>query len=279
MFRMTRWLFLALTPWLCLPASSPDEHRERLRKTMHLLEKDDENLGKLLFLRRREVREYDGDGKLKSKRSVTSRREPYEELVVSRVIARNDQPLTAEELKQQEESIKAGVASFRAAQAKQKDNKTSSGKKDGEDLFRDIPEAFDFKLVGTEKKLGHEALVYEFTPRKGYSPRSFKLKFLEKTKGTAWVDKATSQLIYAEAEVYETVNVGLGLIGRMTKGTQFRLQRNEVAPGIWAVESQHFKFDARFMLVKTFRQEVDERRSEFRQRPRVETSAANGAAQ
>jgi hypothetical protein len=276
---MTRWLFLALTPLLCLPASSQDEHRERLRKTMHLLEKDDENLGELLFLRRREVREYDADGKLKSKRSVTSRREPYEELVVGRVIARNDQPLTAEELKQQEESIKAGVASFRAAQAKQKDKKPSSGKKDGENLFRDIPEAFDFKLVGTEKKLGHEALVYEFTPRKGYSPRSFKLKFLEKTKGTAWVDKATSQLIYADAEVYETVNVGLGLIGRMTKGTQFRLQRNEVAPGIWAVESQHFKFDARFMLVKTFRQEVDERRSEFRQRPRVETSAGKRAAQ
>ncbi len=279
MVRMSRWLIVLLMPLLCPASSSPDEHRETFRKTMQLLEKDDENLGKLLYLRRREVREFDGGGKLKSKWSVTSRREAYEDLVVSRDIARNDKPLSAEELKKQEEAIKAGVANFRANQDRKETKKPSKKQNDDKELFRDIPEAFDYKLIGVENKLGREALLFEFTPRNGYSPRSYKLKFLEKTRGKAWVDKATNQLIYAEAEVYETVNLALGLIGRMTKGTQFRLQRIEVAPGLWVVESQSFKFDARFMLVKTFRQEVDERRSEFQLRPKPETAAQNRAGQ
>jgi hypothetical protein len=266
-------------PLLLLAASafpeSVDENRNVIRKAAELLVKDDENWAKLLFVRRREVKELDSAGKLKSKNSVTVRREPYEDLVVSRVIARNDLPLTAAEHKKQDETIKSGVDSLRQRIAKEGPQKpeTQRRKSGDAEIIQQFPEALDYKLIGSENKFGHQTNVYEFSPRAGYSAPNLKYRMFEKVRGKCWVDKATNQLVLVEAEVYDHVTVGFGVVGRIGKGTQFRLQRNEALPGMWVVESQTMKFDARLMLVKNLRQEVDVRYSEFRLRPETKQTA------
>src|SRR5262249_41008540 len=193
--------------------------------------------------------------------------EPFEELVITRVIARNDKPLDAEEAKKQEEIIRARVVSARAANANTSQRKPAARNNDDDEILRGFVEALEFKLTGTEKRNGRETLVLEFSPRPNYTVKSYKLRICEKVRGKAWIDKESSQLARADAEVFETVSIGFGVVGRIAKGTTFHIERREVAPGMWLPESQLVKADARLLLVKTVRTESDTRFSEFQPRP------------
>src|SRR5262249_16277632 len=124
-------------------AASLDDNRELMRKAVDLLRKDDQNLGKFLFVRRSETSEFDSDGQLKTKRSVTIRRERFEELVITRVIARNDKPLDAEEAKKQEEIIRARVVSARAANANTSQRKPAARNNDDDEILRGFVEALE----------------------------------------------------------------------------------------------------------------------------------------
>jgi hypothetical protein len=79
----------------------------------------------------------------------------------------------------------------------------------------------------------------------------------------------------ADAEVFDTVNIGLGLIGRVEKGTRFFLERRKVAPDFWMISDQVVKFDARIMLVKIIQQENRSQRSEIRSKADIDRAAAS----
>jgi hypothetical protein len=272
-------LFALSLPLLANPEDL-EKNREIIRRSAHLLKQDDANLDKFFFLRRKETKELDSDGKVKSRSVITTRRELYDGLTITRVVARDDKPLTEAELKQQEERIKAEIAAARKRRAEEQDKpkppsasrKTES---DGDLMVKEFPEALDYRLVGSETRRGRETMVFEFTPRPGYKPRNFKMKFFEKMRGKVWIDKATSEMVSAEAEIFETINIGFGVVGTMRKGTRFSLQRQEAAQGLWVTDSFQVRFAARLMLVKSFFQELDTRITEFQLRPQAVSSAAN----
>ncbi|MFN7933730.1 MAG: hypothetical protein U0R19_10400 [Bryobacteraceae bacterium] len=269
-------LLWALTP--STQAASPEEHRPVMRKAAELLIKADGNLDKLFFIRRRETRELDATGAVKSKEAITVRRDPYEDLVVTRVIARDDKPLSPEEMKEQEETIRKGIASYREKLAKLGPQKPTP-KKDDEDekaLIREFPEAVDFTLTGPETFRGRDSLAYTFVPRPGYSPKSMKSRMFEKMRGRCIIDKATGELVFVDAEIFDNLSLAFGLAAKVTKGTTFRMTRVEAAPGIWVEEDMHARFSARIMLFKNMRQEVSTRYTEFRPRPpKAQQRAAN----
>jgi hypothetical protein len=81
-------------------------------------------------------------------------------------------------------------------------------------------------------------------------------KVFTKMNGRLWVDKADRELVRAEAETFDTVNVGLGFLGRVEKGTRFRLARTRLPDGAWVLDSQRIRFGARVLLVKWMGKEI-----------------------
>lgn len=259
-------LLLVLMP--VAAANAAEDHRQVMRKAAELLIQADGNLDKLFFTRRRETREFDAGGAVTSKGAITVRREPYEDLVIMRTIAKNDQPLSPREIQAQEENIRKGVAQYRQRLAKEGPRKPAAKKEeDHMALIREFPDAMDFKLLGPEAFHGREGFAYEFTPRPGYSPKSMKSRMFEKMKGKCILDKGTGELVLVDAEMFDNVNLAFGLAAKVTKGTKFRMARTEAAPGIWVEQEMHARFAARFMLFKSMRQEIDTRYTEFRPRP------------
>lgn len=278
-----RWLglFVLSLPLLANPEEL-EKNRVIMRRAAELLKQDDSNLDKFYFLRRRETKELDSDGKVKSRTVVTTRREAYDGLTITRVVARDDKPLPPDELKRQEEGIRHNVAEYRRKQAEEKANPkpAPSRKKEDSDadmMIREFPEALDYRLAGTEMRRGRETLIFDFSPRPGYKPKNFKMKFFEKMKGRIWVDKASNEMVAGDAEIFETINIGFGVVGTMRKGTRFHMERHEAAPGLWVSDSMQVRFAARFMLVKSFFQEMDTRITEFQLRPQPVAAAANSA--
>lgn len=280
-----RWLGLL---FLCLPllANSDDleKNREVIRRAAQLLKQDDANLDKFHFLRRKETKELDSNGSVKTRSILTTRRESIEGFTVTRVVARDDQPLSDTEQKQQEERIKAEIASLRRRTAEEKANpKPATTPKrtesDGDMMVKEFPEALDYRLIGTETRRGRDTMVFEFTPRPGYKPKNLKMRFFEKMKGKTWIDKSTNEMVWAEAEIFETISIGFGVVGTMRKGTRFSLQRHEAAPGLWVTDAFQVRFAARLLLVKSFFQELDTKITEFQLRPQAVNSAANRPVQ
>ncbi|MBI3209602.1 MAG: hypothetical protein HYZ37_11980 [Candidatus Solibacter usitatus] len=242
-----------------------EENRQIVRKAVQLYEKGFENNTKFFYQRRREVSEFESGGRVKSKSSTTVRREAYEGLVVQRVVARNDQPLSPEEQAKQQERIKTDVAAFRS-----RGPQTAAARKRGANeemqLMKEFPEAFDFTRIANESVNGRPTDVYDFQPRPGYSPKSFKFKMFEKVKGRMWIDAASGEMARVDAEAFDTISVGFGILGKVGKGATFSMVRQEAAPGLWVMEHQRMKIEVRVMLVKSIRQEEDLRFSDYKPR-------------
>ncbi|MCC6366197.1 MAG: hypothetical protein IT165_21985 [Bryobacterales bacterium] len=256
-----RLVVLCLIGGGLLSGQTIEENRKAIRKTIALLEKGEDNQSKFLFVRRREVREFDSQGQVKFSESHTIRREMVDGHVITRLIARNGEALSAEEQKRQDTEIQTQVASM----AGQPPKPAPKVKNEEAEIIRELPDALDYRPAGTEKRSGREAVVYEFQQRPAYKPKKLKFRMFEKVRGKCWIDKETGELMLVDAVVFDDVNIGFGVLGRIAKGTEFRMERREAAPGWWVVEAQKIKYDAR-VLVKALRREVDIRYSEFQLR-------------
>ncbi|MCS7026261.1 MAG: hypothetical protein NZV14_15800 [Bryobacteraceae bacterium] len=275
-----RWLGFLLLPALMWSHSETlEKNRAVIRRAAELLQKDDANLDKFYFLQRKETKQLDSEGQVKARTVVTTRREAFDGVPVVRVVARDDRPISAEEQKRQEEVLRQKVLQYRTREAQEKLNPTGSSARkrqdwEGEAMIREFPEALDYHFVGNQVRRSRETLVFDFSPRPGYKPKSVKMKFFEKMQGRVWIDKLSNELLAAEAEIFETVNIGFGVVATMRKGTRFRLERQEAAPGLWVTDNFYVRFAARFMLVKSFFQEIESKLTNFELRPQAVATAS-----
>ena len=61
----------------------------------------------------------------------------------------------------------------------------------------------------------------------------------------------------------QDVTIGWGLLGRMDEGGTFRVERREVAPGIWQIVETHVHIEGRALLFKSIGEQQDEVQTEF----------------
>src|SRR4029077_11095570 len=100
------------------------------------------------------------------------------------------------------------------------------------EAWHELPEAFEFRLVGEESLHGRRMFIIEATPRQGYQPRSRTAKLFPSLKGKFWVDQQDHHLVKVEAEVIDTISVGLFLV-RVAKGSRATLELTRGSEGVW----------------------------------------------
>jgi hypothetical protein len=254
---------------------------EMVRKALLTMNDSATHLADYGFVRHTERKEFKPDGSLKSQSTILFRRELHDGMLVTQPVERDGKPLSAAEKKEIEASIQKRLAQTRRISPEQQRKQSEEArKKDRESAawMNEVPQAFDFKLVGEEVVAGRPALVIDATPRPGYRPSNMRAKVLPKMRGRLWIDKAEGQLAKADAEVFEDVNVALGIAGHIDKGTRFHIQRTRLADGIWAGTYEHARFAARVMMFKNFNAEVVNRTSGYvRLRNSVQTAALTSA--
>jgi hypothetical protein len=265
---MTRIVvMLAATAAFARPAETPDELRELVRKSLTGILKEEERRADFLFRVRNERKELDAAGKVTSSKSYVWERIEIDGFTFGKTLERDGKPLTAEQRKAEDEAIQKRLAELKAPTTAQAAVSSQPKKRSQqEEWYQEFPEALDYRLAGEETIGGRIALRLEATPRPGYQPRNLRARVFEKMKTTIWIDKVSSELVKADAEMFDTVNVGFGLVGRVDKGTRFRLQRRMVNDGVWLIESQTIRFSARFLLFKNLRNEATTEWSNFRLR-------------
>ncbi len=196
----------------------------------------------------------DGKGQVKSKETKTYEVLDIDGEQVQRLIAKDDKPLDAKEAAKQDEKIQKIIDKRKNESdddRRKREQKEEKEREDGRKFVREIADAYNFKLVGTELLGGREAWVIDGEPRPGFEPHMKESKFLSKFHGRVWIDKNDLQLSKLDVEALDTVSIGL-VIARIHKGTRFILEQTRVNDEVWLPKQVNYKVDARVALLKGF---------------------------
>jgi hypothetical protein len=208
----------------------------------------------------------DGKGRTKSTEVKTYEILQIEGEPVQRLIEKDDKPLDAKEAAKEEEKIQKIIDKRKNesdAERRKREEKEAKEREDNRKFVREVADAYDFKLVGTEEVGGREAWVIDGEPRPGFEPQMKEAKFLSKFHGRVWIDKNDLQLAKMDIEAIDTVSVGW-VLARIHKGTRVMLEQTRVNDEVWLPRHVTFKVDARVALLKEYNIEGEQEYRDYR---------------
>lgn len=261
----------------CLSAQTAENLRELVRKALSRLEENQERVvANYGFRRAGERREFASDGKLKSENRWVVERVLRDGFFFSKLVEREGQPVPEAEQKGLEEQFLKRAAELKAMtseQRKQMREEERARERREDEWLRELPDALEFRSAGEETINGRTALLIDCSPRKGYRPKNIRARVFEKMKGRVWIDKTDSEMVKAEAEMFDDAAIGWGLFGRIDKGTRFLLSRRKIGPDTWAPEVQSIKLSAR-LLFKSIGRETVNRYSHYQHRSELQQATS-----
>ena len=251
-----------------LPDLKPDANGKLSQEQMQQLfrvvaDKDIENDKRLrdyTYIERDEEHKLDGKGQVKSTEVKTYEvMELYGEQV-QRLIEKDDKALDAKDAAKEEEKVQKIVDKRKnesEADRKKRAEKEEKDREEGRKFVREIADAYNFTLVGTELVGGREAWVIDGEPRPGFVPQMKESKFLPKFRGRVWIDKSDLQLSKLDVECLDTISWGL-FLARFHKGSRFMLEQIRVNEEVWLPRQLTAKIDVRLALLKNFNVDVEQ---------------------
>jgi len=181
------------------------------------------------------VEKLDGDGKQKSVDTDT-----YEWLVLygqpwRRHLEHNGAPLDAKQAAKEQAKLDRFTADRQHETAEQRDKRlkeTEQNRKRKREFVRDIPNAFDFRVLREENLRGHEVWVVDAMPRPDYRGSGREGQVLRKLHATLWIDKSEYQWVKMEGELLDDVSFGI-FLAKLHKGSTLHLEQSKINGEIW----------------------------------------------
>jgi len=251
-----------------LPDLKPDANgnlsQEQMRQLFHVVaDKDMENDKRLrdyTYIERDEEHKLDGKGQVRSTELKTYEvMELYGEQV-QRLTAKNDKPLDSKDAAKEEEKIQKLLDKRKneSEDARRKrEQKEEKDREEGRQFVREVADAYNFHLFGTETLGGRDAWVIDATPRPGYAPHMKDAKFLPKFRFRAWIDKTDAQWGKLDIDCIDTVSVGL-FLARIHKGSRIEIEQTRANDEVWLPQHVGLKIDARLALLKEYHVELEQ---------------------
>jgi hypothetical protein len=137
----------------------------------------------------------------------------------------------------------------------------------------DVFLVYDLQMLGREAIDGHDTIVLSMNPRPDARPRTREGGWLRRFRGRVWVSETDYELVKLDVEAIRDVSIGLGLVGRIHKGTTFSFGRRKVNGDRWLPAFASYTVSGRLLLLKRLRQRGTSEYSNYRQFA-VDTSSA-----
>lgn len=208
----------------------------------------------------------DGNGNRKSTEERT-----YDVLQIAgeevhRLTAKDDKPLDEKEAAKEDEKIQKIIDKRKNesdSDRRKREEKEEKDREDGRKFVKEIADAYNFTLVGTEMVNGRPAWVIDGEPRPGFEPHMKNAKFLTKFHGRVWIDQGDLQMARMDVEAIDTVSIGL-FLARIHKGTRVMIEQTRVNDEVWLPKHLTFKLDARVALLKGYKMDGEDIYSDYK---------------
>ena len=252
---------------ICLPALlAAQDAREIVRRAVELDRKNVQLEADYAYRERDEQRELDGQGKARRTRISAWDVTPAEGTPYRRLVARDDKPLSAKEQQAEEDKLHKSIEDRLKETPEQRRRRVSdwdAKRQKQRESLRELPDAFDFTLVGEESLNGGRAWVIDAAPKPGYKPKSQAASYLPHIKARLWIDKTDYQGIRFSLQSLSTISFG-GFLLRLAPGSVLNFERVRINGEVWLPKSAEVKLAAKLALIKTVRVELSVAFSDYK---------------
>jgi hypothetical protein len=220
--------------------------RQIMQRSIAATERSWEAREHYVFTEHDEDRRLDSVGRVKSQDVDDSiiifvGQAPFEQLV-----KRNGRPPSAEEQRKQAEKLdklKRETQQERVARLHEQEQNRS--------FVREVPDGFDFQLIGEEIINRRPAYILRATPKPGYRARGRYGKLMCKVEGKLWVDKQDFGWVKVEGDVTQAFSMGL-FLARVLRGSHITMEQTPFDNAIWMPKRIELRASARILFVKSY---------------------------
>ncbi len=220
----------AITVWGAGSVGSTGDVQAIVRRSVDAIKEDWAETPKYSWLERDVESKHDGAGTTKTYRVLMIDGSPY-----NLVTAIDDQPLSATEAAVEQKKLGKEIAKRRNGSERERARRIAKYAREQQRnhaMLQEMVQAFQFQLNGQAKVDGHDCWVLDAQPNPDYEPVDHEGHVLRAMKGKLWIDKASYQWVRVEAQVVKPVSF-YGFLAKVGPGTEFTLEQEPVANGIW----------------------------------------------
>ncbi|MGH9321343.1 MAG: hypothetical protein ACRD3V_15835, partial [Vicinamibacteria bacterium] len=252
-------LFLATV--ISVTAETNREDAERLlRRVIEAQERQQELTRQYAFRESTETRNLDGEGRTRNEKSETFLVTPGPDGEYRRLVAKNGEPLRAEDEAKEEKKFQKHLKEQLRLSAEERDSKTKEKLERRVKRFRErLEEAikvFHFEPLEDELLQGEPVRVFRFSPEPGYEGHSRSTRILARMEGRVWIDPRRDQLARLEIRVRESLKFLGGVFGRVSEGSEATAEAFFDGENLWLLDRVDVSLDARLYFLKNYRQEI-----------------------
>ena len=200
-----------------------------------------------------------GNGVVKEKEEKLFEVFYIEDLMFRRLVKRNGQPLSAEEVKREQQRER----DFRQQVPDRKRRKAQGPQQDEVALNEDLIGRYSYDLVGQETINGRSSYVVTYRPRSDDLPLRRRIdRLLNKVAGKVWVDTQDYEIGRLEIHLAGKATMWGGLLASVRK-LEGEFEQTRTDEGVWLPLRIQGSLDAR-VLFTNYRLTQNDRWSDFR---------------
>jgi hypothetical protein len=188
-----------------------------------------------------------------------------------RVVVRDGRPVSEVELRQEDEERQRQTNDFKlkltrqtAADRAKQEREWDKQRRELADSVDDVFRVYEIVMLGREPVDGHNTIVFSLTPRPGAKAISEDGQWFRHFKGRAWISESEYELVRLDVEAIDDVDIGMGLLARVRKGTDASFERRKVNGEAWLPIRTRYTMSARVLLLKQVRESVTSEFSDYR---------------
>jgi hypothetical protein len=180
---------------------------------------------------------------------------------LTRVTARNGQPLSPDDQKREDANLQKFVSDT-SAQEKQRHD-LDQDEKQTKDLLALLPDALTYTYAGHD---GDDTRL-TFVPNPSFHPPSREAHVFHSMKGQMLINTKEHRLVEFSGHLTHPVKFGGGLLGDLEEGGTFDVPQQQVGPGHWEISLLKVNIHGRALFFKTISVQQDEKRANFKRIP------------
>jgi hypothetical protein len=170
-----------------------------------------------------------------------------------RLMSVNGKPLSAAELAKNDAVHQKDIFARLNESPAQKAKRAREAAKERAEEKRGIDEifaAYEITLVRREVVNGYPTVLASLEPRKAFKARTDEGKMMKKIRARAWIHETEHQIVRVEIEALEDIGFGMGVVGKLYKGTVGEFVRTKVNGEVWLPARARFTAKGRALFRK-----------------------------
>jgi hypothetical protein len=245
-----KWALLLFAP-LALGQDAKEIIRQSVQRDLLNFER----LKNYTYVEHDEEKTFDRHSQIKK-----TQKETYEVMILGghdyeRLIERDDKPLSPKQAREEEDKLDKEIERRKHESAADK-AKIAKQRQEQRKFLDEVPEEFDFQLLGVEDISGKPAWVISAQPKRGYQPKARGAKLIQNMRGKVWIDQSEYQWVKVQAEATGKLSYGLGML-KIDPGATVTFEQTRVNDEIWLPAHASIRFNGRAALFVPLRDEID----------------------